>query len=246
MPTKRLRIFAGPNGSGKSTIFKAVSGYFHCDYFVNADEIQKQLRTKGFLNFDAYTILIDRESFVQAFAASGLFDRMQFGKQIIEEFKIVRNRLEIPEIYVDAYVAAFIAEYIRINMLNVVPQFTIETVLSDARKIDYIRQVKALGYRIYLYFVATKDVAINIGRVRQRVKLDGHDVAEDKIRSRYEKSLNNAFDVLMLCDRAYFFDNSTETWEMIAEYDDEGRLELQKEIVPGWFSDSILKKIKKG
>lgn len=35
-------------------------------------------------------------------------------------------------------------------------------------------------YRIYLYFVATQDAAINIARVAQRVQPGGHDVPQDK------------------------------------------------------------------
>lgn len=65
-------------------------------------------------------------------------------------------------------------------MLNIVRQFTIETVMSDVRKMDYIRLAKQSGYRIYLYFVSTQDVEINIGRVAQRVQLGGHDVPREK------------------------------------------------------------------
>ena len=54
MPNKRLRIFAGPNGSGKSTIFKHINNTVGCPYFVNADEIQKDLYQKGLVNFDKY------------------------------------------------------------------------------------------------------------------------------------------------------------------------------------------------
>lgn len=242
MATKRLRIFAGPNGSGKSTIFGAISRFFHCKYFVNADEIQKNLKDKGYLNFDAYTIIVDQESFVEALRASSLFDRMRYGQDIAETLIIDKNKLSIPIDYVDSYFAAFISEYIRRSMLNIVTQFTIETVMSDARKIQYIQQAKNLGYRIYLYYVSTKDVTINIKRVEQRVQLGGHSVPEEKIRSRYKRSLDNLYDVLKLCDRAYFFDNSGEDWQMVAEFDN-GKLTLKDNSVPGWFNDSILSKL---
>ncbi|MBR3951974.1 MAG: hypothetical protein IKJ79_08760 [Bacteroidaceae bacterium] len=47
MASKRLRIFAGPNGSGKSTIFAYIDKKIGCPYFVNADEINKDLTQKG-------------------------------------------------------------------------------------------------------------------------------------------------------------------------------------------------------
>lgn len=58
MSTKRLRIFAGPNGSGKSTIFEAVNSRFKCPHFVNADLIERQLRTAGRFSFDDFNILV--------------------------------------------------------------------------------------------------------------------------------------------------------------------------------------------
>ena len=70
-------------------------------------------------------------------------------------------------------------------MLNIVEAFTVETVMSDESKLEYIRLAQSMGYRIYLYFVSTKDVEINIGRVRFRVETGGHDVPEAKIRKRY-------------------------------------------------------------
>lgn len=127
-------------------------------------------------------------------------------------------------------------------MLNVVHQFTIETVLSDVRKLDYIKSAKSLGYRIYLYFVATKDVEINIQRVRQRVKSGGHDVPEDKIRARYSRALENLFETLKLCDRAYLFDNSDEKWVLLAELDGD-RLELKQDVIPNWLHTYVLSKI---
>ncbi len=51
----RMRVFAGPNGSGKSTVVESVRHYKVDDrlldfgYYVNADEIAKQLRSKSIL-----------------------------------------------------------------------------------------------------------------------------------------------------------------------------------------------------
>jgi predicted ABC-type ATPase len=50
METKRLRIFAGPNGSGKSSLYSYLISqhYFNSYYYINADDIAKELPTKGF------------------------------------------------------------------------------------------------------------------------------------------------------------------------------------------------------
>ncbi len=147
--------------------------------------------------------------------------------------------------------SAFIADFLRLNMLNIVPEFSMETVMSDARKIDYIDLAKRFGYRIYLYFVSTKDVKINVKRVASRVEQGGHNVPEGKIRDRYKKSLDNVFEALKLCDRAYFFDNSDDndnddntSWKLLAEYN-AGILELSPGIekVPNWLFVSVIEKM---
>lgn len=242
MPQKRLRIFAGPNGSGKSTIFNAVKKIVRCPYFVNADEIFKSLHEKGILSFDQYMVLATTDHFCEQFQQSGFFARCQYRERILAEIKIQQNQLHLSPHLTDSYFAAFIADFLRNNMLNIVQQFTIETVLSDVRKIEYIRKAKEFGYRIYLYFVATQDATINIARVAQRVQLGGHNVPQEKIIQRYHKSLDNILPLLKLCDRAYFFDNSTEQWVLLAEYE-APVLHIQQEDIPVWFYQHVFKKI---
>ena len=59
--TKRLRIFAGPNGSGKSTLFEEFSKKYHAGYFINADNFERILKTKGFIDLDDYQIKASHE-----------------------------------------------------------------------------------------------------------------------------------------------------------------------------------------
>ena len=72
--------------------------------------------------------------------------------------------------------------------------FTFETVLSSPRNSKLLKMAKRCGYWIEVVFVLTHDVEINVNRVKNRVKNGGHDVPEDKIRSRYKKSLLNLSD----------------------------------------------------
>ena len=53
---KRLRVFAGPNGSGKSTIFSSFQKKYDPGYFINADKIEKQLGSAGFIDLEALGI----------------------------------------------------------------------------------------------------------------------------------------------------------------------------------------------
>ena len=111
-----------------------------------------------------------------------------------------------------------------------------------------MEQAQREGYRTCLYFVGTDDPAINISRVRNRVKQGGHDVPEEKITSRYHRSLDSLMDAIYHTDRAFVFDNSgdnkNEKHTFLAEITDGKVLELKSDTIPAWFKRSVLDKIR--
>ncbi len=125
--------------------------------------------------------------------------------------------------------------------------FTCETVMSHPGKVALLEQAQRLGYRTYLYFVATDDPEINVSRVRNRVGLGGHPVPEDKIISRYYRSLAHLLEAIKHTNRAYIFDNSTDSADpqlaWIAEITDGRRLELKTDRIPAWFKRAVIEKI---
>jgi predicted ABC-type ATPase len=118
--------------------------------------------------------------------------------------------------------------------------------MSHRSKVDLLAQAQRLGYRTYLYFVATDDPAINISRVRNRVSQGGHAVPEEKIEERYHRSLNLLMDAIRHSHRAYIFDNSTDAQNRnhiwLAEITDGKMLELKTQQMPAWFKQAVLDK----
>lgn len=45
-----MRVFAGSNGSGKSTIIKEIRKFVTTGSYINADDIEKSFRERGFVN----------------------------------------------------------------------------------------------------------------------------------------------------------------------------------------------------
>ena len=88
--------------------------------------------------------------------------------------------------------------------------FTFETVLSTKLKLDFLRRAKTKGYFIRAFFILTLDPEVNILRVKVRVEEGGHDVPEDKIRSRYKKSLGLLPELIKGCDVLHVYDNTTQ------------------------------------
>ena len=107
--------------------------------------------------------------------------------------------------------AAQEAERLREYLLEHRMDFSFETVLSTPRNLLLIQRAHDAGYYIRVMFVLTRDSSINVERVAQRVKKGGHDVPEEKIHSRYEKSLKNLKNLHKLVDDLWVFDNSGET-----------------------------------
>lgn len=60
MPSQnRVRIYAGPNGSGKSSLYDVISKEYISGIFVNADLIEKQLKTIGFVDLTEFNLKIN-------------------------------------------------------------------------------------------------------------------------------------------------------------------------------------------
>jgi predicted ABC-type ATPase len=99
------------------------------------------------------------------------------------------------------------------------------------------------GYRTYLYFVATDSVEININRVKNRVDDGGHPVSEEKIRKRYQGSLDLLPSAVAASNRAFIFDNSGEKSVFLAEITNGTDLQFHSEEMPDWFLDAYVDKV---
>ena len=138
---------------------------------------------------------------------------------------------DIDDIYERYAKAMSFAEYKREKLLKNRKPFIMETVLSRVDKLDFVKQAKAMGYRIISVYVSTESADINIERVKKRVSEGGHDVPEDKLRARYERSLKNLPVLSALSDELYVYDN-TVTPKLVAAIVDGER--YSADIVPSW------------
>lgn len=113
--------------------------------------------------------------------------------------------------------AAQEAQQLRETLLRSGQDFTFETVLSTRRNLDLLARAKEAGYEIYAVFVLTNDSRINVRRVKERAQAGGHDVPEEKIVSRYQKSLNNLSRLVRIADHTRIVDNSGDQPALICE-----------------------------
>jgi len=237
----RMRMFAGPNGSGKSTI-KSVIGPELLGIYINPDEIEKDIRSNGRLDLKLYGVSATGQSLLEFFRRSTLLAKAGLVAES-QNVQLNEDVLDFSNISVNSYYASVISDFLRHRLLDSGTSFTFETVMSSPDKVDLLRRAQEKGFRTYLYFVATDDPLINISRVQNRVRLGGHPVPEDKIVSRYARSLGLLLDAVRHSDRAYIFDNSSHESTWLAEVTNGEDLELRTEQIPEWFKTAIWDKL---
>lgn len=118
--------------------------------------------------------------------------------------------------------AATEAQSICYDLIRAGQDFTFETVLSSHYKLDLLQCARDSGYHISAIYVTTKDPEINVQRVHDRVLRGGHSVPDDRIRSRYTKSMRNLPALSLLAERTYVFDNSGSEPELVCKIDAAG------------------------
>lgn len=67
--------------------------------------------------------------------------------------------------------------------------FSIETNLCDVETYKSFQGLQAIGYKVFVYFLAVDSVDVCINRVKLRVSQGGHNVNPDVIKERYAKGI---------------------------------------------------------
>src|SRR3989338_3941801 len=99
--------------------------------------------------------------------------------------------------------------------------FAFETTLSGKTHTSFLREQKAKGYSIRLFFLWIPSVELAICRIKDRVASGGHDVEDADVRRRFSRSISNLFNLYRsLLDSWYLFDNSTDIPRLIAKEKD--------------------------
>lgn len=236
----RLRMFAGPNGSGKSTL-KSVIRPDLLGIYINPDELEAGIRRDDFLDFNPFNIRTSHNEVLDFFLGSTLLSKADL-LDAAAALSFDDNRLIFSAVKINSYFASVAADFIRQKLISAGKSFSFETVMSSPDKVQLLAKSRQVGYRNYLYFVATDDPNINISRVEHRVQKGGHDVPNEKIVARYQRSLDLLWDAIQLTDRAYIFDNSGDKLLWLAEITAARHVEIKSDFDLFWFQKYIVDK----
>lgn len=157
-----MRMFAGPNGSGKSTL-KSVLPAKLLGIYLNPDEIEREIRKTGSLDLTEVGIATTGADVTRFYASSELM-RRRGGLGAAEMPVLDGGLLRFLSPTFDSYLASATVDFLRQRLLASGACFTFETVMSHPGKVQLLADAKAMGYRTYLYYIATDDPEINVAR----------------------------------------------------------------------------------
>lgn len=177
--------------------------------YINPDDIAKTLRTAGEIDLARTFKVRGSRMGWRAFAVrSGLLQ----GEFDLNAFKsgcrFIRHTIVLKDAALADQYAQLLTAYLCELMLKHRKKFSFETVFSHPSKLTLMNTAAKLGFKTYLYFIATNSPEINKDRVRTRVLQGGHDVPEDRIEKRYELALKQMLPALNTCYHGFAFDNS--------------------------------------
>ena len=99
--------------------------------------------------------------------------------------------------------------------------FAFETTLSGRSYVRIIRDLRARGYRIHMFYLWIPAPELALLRIRERVRKGGHNVPAKDVRRRFGRTLGNLLHLYRpLLDTLRVFDNSTREPRLIFEDED--------------------------
>jgi predicted ABC-type ATPase len=88
--------------------------------------------------------------------------------------------------------------------------FAFETTLGGRTISALLQKALAAGIEVRIWFVGLNSPELHLARVRARVARGGHDVPEEKIRERYDRSRLNLIELMPQLTELRVYDNSFE------------------------------------
>jgi predicted ABC-type ATPase len=141
------------------------------------------------------------------------------------------------ELALASYEAARVADTLRRELLMQGESFVFETVFSDpvGDKVAFLEEAARRGHIVVLCYIGLATPELSTQRVGMRVSQGGHDVPDDKLLSRFSRTLDNLRSAIHRLPHVLVYDNSDlhAPFRPVAVFD-HGQLRELKEPVPGW------------
>jgi predicted ABC-type ATPase len=146
------------------------------------------------------------------------------------------------ELAVEPYEAARLADALRKALIGRGESFVFETVFSDpvGDKVAFLHDAAGRGYVVVLCYIGLSGPDQAAERVAMRVSQGGHDVPDDKLQSRFPRTLANLQAAIARLPHVLIYDNSdlNVPYRLVAVFE-QGQLRHLQEPIPEWLRSVI-------
>ncbi|MSR57965.1 MAG: hypothetical protein EXS05_09855 [Planctomycetaceae bacterium] len=140
------------------------------------------------------------------------------------------------------YAAARLAASLRQALVQRRESFVFETVFSDpvGDKLAFLEETARCGYEVVLCYIGLSSARQSSERVAMRVSQGGHDVPDEKLRSRFPRTLDNLREAIVRLPHVLVYDNSDlhVPYRQVAVFD-HGKPRQLQEPIPDWLRSLI-------
>ena len=138
---------------------------------------------------------LDKRPSVIALAGSNGAGKSTFHESFLTDsgLRFINADVLSSSLNVSAYETAELASSLRSALVAQRASFIFETVLSDpvGEKVDQLATYASLSYTVVLIFIRIDNAEESIKRVAMRVSQGGHDVPDEKLLARFERTQAN-------------------------------------------------------
>lgn len=117
--------------------------------------------------------------------------------------------------------------------------FNQETTLSGRSSLRVIRDAKARGFKVSMFYVGVGSPGLAQKRIAHRVSVGGHDIPEEVVARRYAKSLANLSVALSECDTVMVFDNTYLLAPVMSVRQGRRKFLRPLDMLPSWLNDVL-------
>jgi predicted ABC-type ATPase len=167
---------------------------------------------------------LDQRPIVIAIAGSNGAGKSTFFETFLSDcgLRFINADVIAEGLEINAYEAAEVASAIRSSLVSQGESFIFETVLSDpvGDKVDSLASYIDLGYTVVLLFIRVDDARESIRRVAMRASQGGHDVPDEKLKARFERTKANLHRAIERLPHVLVYDNSNleEPYRLVEVY----------------------------
>jgi len=103
------------------------------------------------------------------------------------------------------------------RMLDSGKSFVLESTISGNYHKRVLTEAKGRGYEVTMYYVFLDSSYLNLERIKNRVALGGHNVPDEDVIRRFDKSIKNFWDIINIVDFWELYYNSGTACELTAK-----------------------------